>query len=82
MYKNTGDGINGGDGGGVGAGWNRRPVVQSMGGGGGSSEVGPGNEVGDAVDVEMLNKSLDAVRHRVKHYRMHLKPSFQVSRAM
>ncbi|CAM9270699.1 unnamed protein product, partial [Ectocarpus sp. 13 AM-2016] len=72
MYKNMGDGSRGGDGGGVGAGWNRRPVM-----GGGGSDVGRGNEIGDAVDVEVLNKSLDAVRHRVKHYRMHLKPSFQ-----
>ncbi|CBJ27458.1 conserved unknown protein [Ectocarpus siliculosus] len=74
MYRNMGNGSSGGDGGGVGAGWNRRPV---MGGGGGGSGVGPGNDIGDAVDVEVLNKSLDAVRHRVKHYRMHLKPSFQ-----
>jgi len=36
--------------------------------------------VGDAVDAELLAKSLDAVRHRVKHYRMNLKPSFQVQR--
>lgn len=80
MYKNMGDGSSGGgDDGGVAAGWNRRPV---MGGGGGGSDVGPENEIGDAVDVEVLNRSLDAVRHRVKHYRMHLKPSFQVSRTI
>ena len=38
------------------------------------------DEVGDAVDTELLAKSLDAVRHRVKHYRMYMKPSFQVQR--
>lgn len=45
----------------------------------GGGEAGLGKGAGDAVDNELLTKSLDAVRHRVKHYRMYLKPSFQVS---
>lgn len=37
----------------------------------------------DAVDYEVAQKALDVIRHRVKHYRMYLKPSFQVrSRCM
>lgn len=55
----------------------RRGVESGVETGGG--EAGLGKEAGDAVDNELLNKSLDAVRHRVKHYRMYLKPSFQVS---
>lgn len=38
----------------------------------------PGSSGEDAVDEELLRKALDAVRHRVKHYRMSLKPCFQV----
>lgn len=41
-------------------------------GGGGKEE-----DEGDSVDHEVLQKALDAVRHRVKHYRMYIKPSFQ-----
>lgn len=35
---------------------------------------------GDSIDREIAEKALDAVRCQVKHYRMHLKPSFQVMR--
>lgn len=43
--------------------------------GGGEEEEEEGE--GDSVDHEVLQKALDAVRHRVKHYRMYIKPSFQ-----
>lgn len=32
----------------------------------------------DTVQHALVEKALDAVRHRVKHYRVHLMPSFQV----
>lgn len=53
----------------------------SYGGGGGNRGGDRGNGMGvdDTVEREILKKALDAVRHRVKHYRMYLKPSFQVS---
>ncbi|CAM9638892.1 unnamed protein product [Pylaiella littoralis] len=58
--------------------------IGGSGGGGGRPETGTRGEVRgaeeeawDAVDAEVLNRSLEAVRHRVKHYRVHLKPSFQ-----
>ncbi|CAM9343026.1 unnamed protein product [Scytosiphon promiscuus] len=41
------------------------------------SQRGTGEDAGDAVDVKVLDMALEAVRNRVKHYRMYLKPSFQ-----
>ena len=53
-------------------------------GGGGGEGGGRGGEdgEGDAVDQEdlVLQRTLHTVRQRIKHYRMHLKPSFQVMR--
>ena len=45
----------------------------------GSGIGGEEDEEEDAVDREVLEKALDAVRYRVKHYRMYIKPSFQAS---
>eukprot|EP00903_Cladosiphon_okamuranus_P014842 g13743.t1 len=74
IYQSGAGGGDNPDGGGFG----RSPLVTASARiGGGSGGVRPGKEAGDAVDEELLNKTLDAVRHRVKHYRMYLKPSFQ-----
>lgn len=91
MYQaGTSGGSSGGAGGGennAGSGYGRSPMAETdarRGGGTGletrREAPGLGKEAGDAVDSELLNKSLDAVRHRVKHYRMYLKPSFQVTK--
>ena len=89
MYQSGAPGIGGGGAGGGdsdsdGGGCSRSPIAEAAarrgaGSGEETGEVGAGKEAGDAVDDELLNKSLDAVRHRVKHYRMYLKPSFQVN---
>lgn len=34
----------------------------------------------NGVDSEVLQSALDAIRHRVKHHRVHLKPFFQARR--
>lgn len=44
-----------------------------------TTQGGQGEDEEDAVDCEVVRKALDAVRHRVKHYRMYIKPSFQAS---
>lgn len=81
-HRHGGPGGSDGGGGWVGGGLNGSPGVGSRGsggdGGGFPSHTGTGQDAGDAVDVEVLNRALDAVRNRVKHYRMYLKPSFQV----
>lgn len=78
MYQNGAGGSDSTDGGG----FSRSPMAAAAARtGGGGGRAGLRKETGDAVDDELLNKSLDAVRHRVKHYRMHIKPSFQVNAA-
>lgn len=88
MYQSGASGGSGGAGSSdsnAGGGYSRSPTSEAAtlrGGGGGvqigREDLGLGKDAADAVDAELLNKSLDTVRHRVKHYRMYLKPPFQV----